>query len=391
MKLANREIEKNLIVKLDKSITADNVNGVMKFGVNNDYPQLIERLIFNSQTAKAASKVFAKFIAGSGFENDAIGYVNIGRDHKGKEITLDMIRRYAAQYIARHGGFYIHCNVNLNGEVGDTSLLPFKTCRFSKQDDAGYCAKIGTHVNWTKETELKAFKNSDVVWFDVFNLNESVLQSQIKKTGIEAYKGQVYFQFFDDEFLYPVSPFDSVDLDMDTERQIQLFKNREIRNGFSDKIVMRRVPCEDENEEAETVRKIRSWMGADGEKILIFEDEFGEDGKPAGNSGFALDKIQTNINDKLFEAWEGSLANNIRKAANALPKVLIEYETGQLGQQSGEMLKQAFFYYNALTKDIRDQFAESLSQIYKHHFNPLLNQNDNWKIKPVSLDEQTLM
>ena len=38
--------------------------------------------------------------------------------------------------------------------------------------------------------------------------------------------------FFDPEYLYPLSMIDSVYLDCDTEAQISIFRNTEIRNGF---------------------------------------------------------------------------------------------------------------------------------------------------------------
>jgi hypothetical protein len=384
MKLLNSEIDERVNIKLDRSINANGVSGIMKFGSNNDYPQIIEKLILGSQTAKATSNIFAKFISGLAFENPEIGKIKVGIDKKGKPITLDKIRRDVAKSLSMYNGAFVHCNQNLNKEVGNTKMVPFKNCRFSTEDDKGYYGKIAVHPNWAKDTNLKNFKKDDISWYYNFNIDNIV--SNVKNSGgINKYTGQIYFLSFDESYLYPLSPFDSVYLDMDTEYQIQLFKNREIRNGFSDKVVMNIDPPDDVTEREDTIKKCKSWMGPDGDKLLLFEAEFDESGNLKEGSSFKIDTIKTNINDKLFEGWEKGVSNNIRKAPNGLPAVLIDYEMGTLGAASGEMITQAVNYYNGLTQGLREAFSEMFEDIYSHHENPVLKNNTDWRIKPFKL------
>ena len=75
MKLSIHEIDKRIKVELDKSIKTNNVSGIMTFGEDNNYPQIIERLVYASSTAKSCSKIYSKFISGSGFSNQEIGKV----------------------------------------------------------------------------------------------------------------------------------------------------------------------------------------------------------------------------------------------------------------------------------------------------------------------------
>jgi hypothetical protein len=295
---------------------------------------------------------------------------------------LNNIRRQIAESIAMFNGAYVHCNQNLNGEVGNTRLIPFKTARLSKEDDSGYCALIAVHPNWSKESELKKFDKKDISFFNHFNLK--TLEANVAEAGgIEKFKGQVYSLYLDDNYLYPLSPFDSVYLDMDTEYQIQLFKNREIREGFTDKTILLFAPPTDEKEREETEAKVKSWGGPDGSKSLIFEAEFDENGELKEGGAYKLDKVPTNINDKLFENWEKSLSNNIRKAAKGLPAVLIDYEMGTLGAASGEMIKQAVEYYNAVTQPIREAVETAIKDIYSNHIS--LKDNQDWKIKETTL------
>jgi len=385
MKLLNKEIEPRLHAKLDKSIRDDKTSGIMRFGADNDYPQVIEKLIMGSQTGKAVAGILAKFIAGDGFTNEAIGKEVVGNDKKGKPITLDFIRRQVAESASKFNGGLIHCAINLDGKVASTKVIPFKYGRLSKEDDKGFCAKIAIHPNWSKESDLKVFKPNEITWFTHFNMSEEVLLPALKDGN---FKGQIYSFCFDDTYIYPLSPFDSVYLDLDTEYQIQLFKNREIRNGFTDKIIMRRSKCEDSKEEEATVKKTQSWMGPDGDKLLIFEDEFDENGEVLKSGGFAIDVIKTNINDKLFEGWEKSLSNNIRKAAKGMPAILIDYEMGTLGAASGEMLTQAVQYYNALTAPLREAMSEIFKDIYTHHTSDVLSKNVDWSLKDATLLKQ---
>lgn len=387
MRLLQTEIDKSLIVKLDKSIISkgENVSGYMSFGKKNDYPEVIERIINNSVTAKAAARVYAKFLTGSGFENEALNSIVIGKDSRGKKITLRSLLSQAATSVAYHNGFYFHCNMNLDREIGTVKLVPFKHCRFAKLDDRGYTAKIGVHENWHKEKDTK-FEKEKITWYNIFNLDPAVFAAQVKEAkGITKYKGQIYFHFYDNQYLYPLSPFDPAYMDADTEYQIQLFKNRAIRNGMLDKTVFRVAGTSDDTENKELATGIKGFLGADGDSVLVLQDEVDDQGQIKKTGAFAIDSIKSNINDKLFENWEKNLANNIRKSMAAIPAILIDYEESKLGTTSGEAIIQATNFYNAVTEDDRTQMQEIFEEIFSRSANPDLKSNENWKIKKLDL------
>lgn len=385
MKLVNREIENRVDVKLNKTIKDDTSSGIMMFGEYNDYPQVIEKLILGSQTAKACSKIYASFLSGSGFENEEIGSIIVGKDNKGKNITLDKIRCLIASEVAKNNGIYIHCDYNLNFDISSTKIIPFKTLRFSTQDDLGYCNRICYNPNWEKSLYNKK-KNQ---WFNVFNNDKGIIEEQIIKAGnISKYKGQIYSSFFDDEFLYPLSPFDPVYLDLDTEQQIQLYKNRQIRNGFTKKVVMNVAIPDDDMEKDNIYDSVQEWLGPDGDSALVFASEFDENGNII-DKNFKISTVDSNIDDKLFENWEKSLSNNIRKAIHGLPAQLIDYEESKLGGTSGEAIVQMTNYYNALTKNYREQIAEIIKEVYSNFNNGILKANTNWNIKPLSILDAT--
>lgn len=386
MRLILSETDKRVDVKLDRSIKSDGVAGIMTFGDKNDYPQIIERLILSSIDAKAIADVYAKFIVGMGFENEAINSVVVGKDSRGKQITLLSLLRQFAQSASYYAGGYIHCNINLAGEVVNARLVPFKNCRFSKPDSRGYSGKIAVYENWEKEKGEKFDKNA-IRFYDVFNLNKSVIQEQIKVAGgVEKHKGQIYFQFLDNAYLYPLSPFDPVYLDCDTQSQISIFKNNQIRNGFTDKTVFRVAGDEDAVEDI--AANIKKMMGADGDNSIIIEEQINrETGKLDDQSQIVAETIKSNIDAKLFESWEQALTNNIRKSNKALPAVLIDYDESKLGTTSGEGIVQAINFYNAMTNDDRALVSEMFKEIFSKSVEPVLKNNVNWKIKPLIINE----
>jgi hypothetical protein len=390
-RLASSEVDKRIDIVLDKSIKSvgDNVSGFMKFGEKNDYPQLVEKLIQASATGKSSYHILSKFITGAGFENEAINNIVVCKDQLGRDMRVIDLLRSAAKSISGYHGFYMYVSNNSKGEINKIIPMPFKNCRFSKLDDSGFCAKIGVYDNWEKDNNIK-FKPAEIDWYNVYNSNPDVIAYQMNdavKQGKE-YKGQMFFYFFENDYLYPLSPFDSIYLDMDTEAQISLFKNREVRDGFKDTIIIRTVAPKNKDDAYEINKSINNMLGADAPKVLHLYDEIDHETRELKKNGaFAIDRIQTNINDKLFEGMEKSLANNIRKSIYGLPSVLIDYESGALSGVSGEAISQAVAYYNQMTKDLRANIGEQLGGLLSKTLNPVLRNNTDWTIKPLELIE----
>ncbi len=391
MLLTKAEAPQRVQVVLNKTIKPKDVTGgLMMFGEQNDYPNIIESVVNSSSTAKASHSVYSKFLIGHGF-NAPINDIIVGKDARGKDIKASQLLRMVASSIAYFNGYIIHVNKTITNEVKDCRIIPFKNFRFNMPDDLGFSSKGLIYHNWnnTDNWNKKGFQLKDVKSYDFFTNDEKSFINQVKKTGtIEKYNGQLFFQFFDDLYLYPLSPFDSVYLDCDTESEISVFKNREIRNGFMATTVMRIADTGNKEDNDAIVASVTNAMGANGDRVILLTDKIDEDTKEiVKNGSFALDRIETNINDKLFENWEKSLSNNIRKAIKALPAVLIDFEQGKLSGTSGESIVQAVTFYNAMTADDRNLISESLGQLFSSFENPTLKNNTDWSIKPLNMFE----
>jgi disulfide oxidoreductase YuzD len=386
MKLANRDVPERLRTDLNKSIKVG--GGVMKFGEKDDYPNVIEKVVASSVTATATAEIFAKFLTGGGFEQPGLNDMVIGRDVRGKELRMLDLLRLFSQSVSVFNGIYVHLPMNVDGQIEDPKMMNFKHCRFTKLDDIGYTNSIAVNKKFGSGEK---FKQDETVEYSIFNNSIDVVRAQIKKAGtIEDYKGQMYFQFWDNRYLYPLSPYDPVYLDADTEWQVSLYKNRELRNGFMLRYLLRIAEFENEKNKQDFLNMIEGAEGADGLRVIVLEDEVDETTNQIKDSGaFKLEKIDSSINDKLFENWETSLSNKIRKANKALPAILIDYETSALGNTSGEAVKQAVAFYNGMTKDDRTLMSRVFSEIFKHHKDDKISAITNWDIAPLSLEEQT--
>jgi hypothetical protein len=393
-RLVSKEIDKRAVIYPDKTIRRvnDGVNGLMIFGQNNDYPQVMERLINKSSTAKNTANIYASFLEGQGFENEAINDIVVGRDSRGKSITMKRILNEIARSVSINNGFYIHCNLNLEMTIVSTYLRSFKDMRFAMPDDTGYSAKLLYYTNWEKDRKSMSgrYDKRKIVSFNVFNRDEKAFAEQVKKAGtIEDYKGQVYFQFLDNQFFYPLSNYDEVYLDCDTEGEIALYKNRQLRNGFFKKTIIRVQPGGNDDEKDEFVDTMRQSLGPDGNGLFIIEDDLNADGELSEDTGFKTEQLESDIEDDLFENIEKSVSNNIRKAAKGLPALLIDYEESKLGNTSGESITQAVNFYNAITEKDRQTIEQGIEEVYRHFNNPVLQNNTDWRIRPLNLIEQS--
>jgi hypothetical protein len=120
--------------------------------------------------------------------------------------------------------------------------------------------------------------------------------------------------------------------------------------------------------------------------LMILEGTFDKaTGKLIENESIKIEKLEQNINDKLFETYETSTQNNIRKAFDAIPQVLIDYQDSQLGTTSGEALLQAAKFYNSQTLQKRDLVTESFGDLFKHWGASNMVDKD-WTIEPLTFE-----
>ena len=228
------------------------------------------------------------------------------------------------------------------------------------------------------------YKLQDVEKINAYNPLKNVVQSQFEKYG-RNYKGQVSILRLDDEMVYPLSFIDTVIEDADTESQIKLFKNTELRKGFFAKYIMYHSKFNSDEEQQAAKEVLKKFESGDHESsILMLEAEFKADGTMVEGSSVKFDKLEQNINNDLFSTYEKTVSNNIRKAFLNIPSILIEQQEGSLFGSSGEAMETAFKIYNSETYNIRFLVSQWLTDLFKNSVIDELK-TANFEIKPLTL------
>lgn len=369
-------------------LTPVKVDGIISYDIDNAYPSRMERLINSSVTAKSAAGMYARFLSGQGFADESLNNIVVGVENYKKITALDLLRKIARS-VAYFNGVYVRAQYTGYNPSG-FRIEPFRYCRLGEMDDKDFNAKIVVYNNWDKWRSQKLEKGKYIA-VDVWNPIKEVIDAQVAAAGsFNKWKGQMYYSFLDDEYIYPLSPIDVTKWDADTESQIAIFKNGELRRGFFLKYILHHTKFNTDDEADDFVKKMQGFMGGDHEKaMMVLEGSFGPDGKIIDGENVKLEKIEQNINDKMFEGYESSTQNAIRKAFNAIPQILIDYETSQLGTTSGEALKQAAEFYNAMTVDARMKVTQIFDELFKNFIDPALR-GRNWEIRELDFTPKSV-
>ena len=363
--------------------------GIERYDIDNSYPTRIERIINSSVTAKQSARMLSRFIIGKGFKNEYLNNLVVGKDRYERPVTALKLLKQIAISVAYFSGFYVRAQYDGNLNVTGFMHEDFKNCRFGLKDSQEYSGKIVIYNNWDKSKSTRIDKKKFIT-VNVWNNNLKVIESQIKKAkSIVKYRGQVYFNFLDEYYIYPQSMFDPVQYDADTENQISRFKNGELRRGFFMKKIIHHTTFESDKDAMDFKDKLMQFQGGGHElSFMVLEGTFDDTGKLIEGENIKIEDIKQNINDKIFEIYEKSCINNIRKAAYAIPQILIDYEDGKLGTTSGEALFQASRFYNDQTDELRSSVEQSFKEMFSIWKDEAIR-NEMFEIEPLILGAES--
>lgn len=209
----------------------------------------------------------------------------------------------------------------------------------------------------------------------------------------------------DNDYIYPLSRIDAVQMDCDSESQASIYKNVLLRKGFFGKTMVVTRPLTDndlpktifvdnkevanpeyyqqESERTAFKKTIEDFVGAEnsGGAIHIELDFEHEDLDKA----ILFKNIESKIDDKLFDFTESSVRNNILVAFNNLPNGLVQQSEG-IFSNSGEAIKE-------MKKQFDDNCAKEREQLV-NFLNNVWEQMEIYDGKPIVLnmveDEQKI-
>ena len=341
-------------------------------GENNLYPNEVERVVNNSATASRASKIMAKYIAGSGLVNEAQDIeVNPSKNYK-----LSNICSLAGEEMSEQGGAWFHVGYGISDDGSKVipktlDILDYVKCRKGREDDDNNDRK----VFYKDFAEKKAMfeKTKETKWFYPFDKTQKVVVAQIKadytaKKGeftddiaemLPHYRGQVYYLNLTPRFKYALSPVDSVCNDADSEFRISNYVNSNVREGFLGKTMVLTQGL-DEEKAKEIELQIGQWLGSENSSGVFYMDVAQADDL---SKVVYVNQLKAQFDEKLFTETNKNLQSKILGAYNSIPELLVISNSGTMFGTSGEAYIQAKKFYNEQTADERWRLSETLTYL----------------------------
>ena len=365
MKVVLRDVEKRIVTK---PIKAD---GIISYDVDNAYPQKVMRMVGASGTARNCVNLYSKFIAGMGFGDAASGDAIINR--KGDTADL-MLSEDVAPDFAHFGGFAAHVNYNLAFQKTSITSIPFEHVRLSlpEKDEHGKITHVALYKDWGREFH-RQIKKANIRKLHLFDDDPEVIAAQIEEAGgIQNYKGQVFW-YSNKGQGYPIPIYDPVLEDIDTDAQLKIYRNSNVRTGFSaSHIFIHKGKFESDTDRAEFHQTIADFQGAEeAGSIMVIEVE-DEEQIPE------LIEVKSQVNDKVVNITNRNTKDNIIEAFGA-PSILVNADQGSGVTFSNELLKLSYDFYNSITAPERKILERQFIKLFDNFHEPL----GSFEIEPL--------
>lgn len=358
MKLTISDIEPRIRVKDNK------VEGILNYDSDNAYPQRMMMLVSQSGTAKKCIDLNAKYVNGEGFV-DSFFYKSQVDDNGTKADTF--LRKLINDYVT-FGDFAVHFTYNLFGQVVQVKHIPFEYCRIGIEENDN---KIAVFDDWAKQY-CKRIDTTKIKYYTRYNPDPEIILAEIEAAGgIENYTGQVMYPE-----TYPVAPYDAIIEDIDTESQLKVFNNNNVRTGFMlNGMFVHKGKFEDESQRAEFKEKLKRHQGADrAGKIMLVEVE-------ADEQIPELKFFENKMDDKIVTAIRDAVKTDII-GGFGMPPILLGIKTGQGMTFSTGELNDAKVFYNDITRFERLYIEERVQAMFSNYFRPI-NPTNNYSIIPI--------
>ncbi len=341
------------------SVKESTRDGVLNYDTDNAYPQRMYATAMASGTAIASINLFAKFLRGQGFIDEAFATMPVNRNG----LTAEKLLRLTSKDFARYNGFAWHLQYNILGEVTEIFHVPFEHTRLAPPDDRQYIGTIAVYFDWWKEFK-KQIKKDAINHLHVFNPRPEVIQAQIEKAGgIQEYKGQVFW-WSANGTRYPLTPYDAVIEDIETDAGIKTFNNRGVKSGFLNlSLLVTKGRFETEKDRKAFQANIEDWQGAENSNSVVHVEVDKEEETPEFVS------VETKDLDKMFALTGTTIKNNIIQN-QIQPKILLGiHEAGKLGSSSD--IEDAYDFYNAVTDEDRATITEAFEAVFGNWHEPI--------------------
>lgn len=263
-----------------------------------------------------------------------------------------------------------------------------------EEDENGQVVYVNIHPDWsgksTRNGKPLTVNKRTVKKLFMFNPIQQVVMAQIVASGgIDQYQGQVLWFSMDGRYQYPKPIYDKVVSCLSTDEGLDNVKYRNVRNGFMlSGMFVHKKGVSFENEEYDENGNPIIQKKEDEYDFSKSLDVFQGDENCCSIMDITLnseDDMPKFINvegtnyDAKFTVTESSTVERIYAAFQQEPWFCIR--TGKLGF-SGDVLEQAYEYYNSVVNKERRAISRSLKRIFSCWYKDV-NPSGDYEIEPL--------
>lgn len=333
----------------------ESLEGILMYGPDNAFPLRIAQAVEESPAASSCISTIAQFIRGSGFANDELMKLPVG-----KGITLWDLHCQLADVLAVFDGFSVNFKFDRGGRIIRVHPISFESCRLVAP---GENSPEISYLKFNPYYGTAEYKQEYTTTFRLFE-DQKTAQLEIaglKKEQLEKYPGQVYYfgKTTPLSRYYPKPKYWSAKKWLEIDARIQEFHAENLDNGFFQSVLM--TVFGDPHKWSNNPRTQKEELKDDGvTKIKVPTKTIGEEFNEnmANNfSGYSkagnvmvqwalndqqtpkIDAFESNTNADLFTALQDLTTKNIT-IATKVPSILANISEGvSLGSAGSEIQK----------------------------------------------------
>lgn len=339
----------NLVRQEATESQKDYAKNIIPYGVDDNFPLRLARLVQKSVTASSCIETKSEFIEGAGFSNETLADKIVN----GLGERFGDIHSRTSNSLALNEGFAWNVKYNMKGLITEIYTIPFEYCRFGIPDSKGVIAKIMVNPQFGNLTE---YKTNDTKEYDVYNPDPKAVLAQMEKEG-KKYKGQIlYFgttgplnRFYPNPAYYSCSNWMSI------EDSVGLFHRKNIDNGFFTTTLFKMIGDENQpsthpddvkwnDDRTEYVTdpsktfgmrfniEMQKFLGAENANTILTQWAATKEAMPE------IQAFPTNTNSELFKFVSDSATENISRATK-VPSVLSNIASGASLGGDGNLIR----------------------------------------------------
>lgn len=359
-------------------VRRNHLKHILDWGRDNDYPQSVIDIVNGSYTGVSCLDIYHKFIYGHGFADNDNYQIIVNEDGENADTLLEKVSRDFAQF----GGFAIHVNRNLLGQITTMRHIPMENVR--KCFKGEHSGQVALHPDWGHRTDRR-FTDTPIEYINIYDPNLDTFLERIERVGgIVNYRGEIFLYSNQGEN-YPIPIYDASLTDMATQEAVSNIAYKNSRQGF--------LPS----------------------GCFVEINEFYDDENPADKKAF--DAVTASLKDLQGDKATSSILHVVAKDKDSIPQfvsmkgenydkefsVSREASKQNIGQAfrqpeelrcekvasgfSNDTMIQAYRVYNSMTNKERYILESQFSKLFKNWVTPL---EYNFQIKPLSYGAESI-